>query len=262
MAAKQHNQRPSIFSLGFMTVWLTFWSVGVGLLSSMAVQGELFLWLFVFTHGGAQVFVSWLVASQFSALAERAVRTPEVELGLSDMTVRLRPLKARVWVLLMWCLGLGAVVGLLLGGGTWHPVIQEATPFRVVVASLMSVAWGVIGWRWLRALRSILRALQRTTVEATLDQVTVTRRLPLVEIVHELPAAQLTVEAKEFDLTLSSPQETVSLRCPPGPERDRIVETLNKMATRSAADPATQPQLPDALADMLGARRQPQGSAP
>ncbi|MFT4979592.1 MAG: hypothetical protein ACI8S6_005504 [Myxococcota bacterium] len=240
------TRSPNLFTLGFMSFWLTFWSLGVALLSGAVASEGGILWLFVFTHGGAEIGVAWALAAQFALAAQRATSGPELTMDLATMTARwgYRP---RAILLLVWFVALGLLICALLVAGTWAPVAGDPTPLRIAVALILSAGWTIIGWRWTKTLRAILQVMQHVTVEATFDRVEVVLRRGPFEVVHELPAAALQAEADDTTLTLRSPEVTLTLPCALTPERDTLLKTLHEMAARTAAAPFEQPPLPAEL---------------
>lgn len=244
---KPKQQASSVFALRFLTFWLTLWTLGVSVISNLlATEGGTF-WLFAFTHGGAQIGVSWLLAGQFADAAERHAAPPELSLDLAAMRAQWGGGAGVTALLTGFCL-VGLFIGTLLGAGTWAPVLQEASPDRILIALGLSAAWGTIAWRWGLALRRILQAQERVLLVADLDEVSVTRRRPLREIDHTFPAARLSAAAQEGRLTLTGPDASLSLRCADTPAREQLVHTLNEMAARAAQAPAQQPPLPAVLA--------------
>jgi len=256
VAASSAGNIVGYFTLGFMTIWLTFWSLGVGLLSSLLTTEGGILWLFIVTHGGAEIGVAWMLAASFARAAEQAVGGPELSLGLSELKASWG-FRGRSLFLLGWFGILGLFIGLVLALGTWLPVVGDATVQRLVVASALSVAWGVIGWRWVKTLRLMRRTLEQVTVEATFDRVEVVRSIGVTETVHTFPAAELSVSADGHRLTFQGPEESVSLLCAPTPERDQLVDTLREMSARAVAEPFENPPLPEALAAL---RRTPEAT--
>lgn len=234
-------------SLGFLTIWLLGWSLGVGFLSSLVSTEGGLLWLFIFTHGGAEIGVAWALAASFARAAEGAITPPRIEQDLAAMAARWRP-TPRLLVLTVWFSLLGLLVGAILGLGTWLPVIDNASPGPIVVATLLSLGWGVIGWRWVKTLRTMLRAFESFSLSATFDRVEVTRKRGPAETVTTLPAADLLVSEEDHALTLRTPTESITVRCVPSDERAHLVQTLRDMAARARAAPFEQPPVPRDLA--------------
>jgi hypothetical protein len=233
----------------FMSVWLLFWSLGVGVLSSLVgTQGGL-LWLFLFTHGGAEIGVGWLTAGMFARATEEALGDPSLEASLSGVTARWQS-RRRATLLLIGAVVVGGLIGLLLAGGTWLPVVQSGTIQSALLALVLSAAWGVIGWRWLLALRRMIGLLGSVELSATFDRLTATHRRLGVEVIHELPMAGLRVRAEGAWLTLTAGAETVRLPCATGLKRDRLADALKELAI-NADSPGAQGEVPPTLAALM-----------
>lgn len=240
-----------LFSLAFFSFWLTGWSVGVGIISFMVAKGSPLMVLFLLTHGGAEVFVSRMIARKFVDAAERMVRAPVLSQDLDSVTATWRS-RGLSWVLLLWCTLLGLVVMLMLLIGTWLPAFRAFSPWHAIAGVLLTAAWGYVGWNWLTALRDIRHTMARVTLTSTFDRLTVAQRGLLFEQDAELPIAGLEVSADETRLHLRSGEQTVSVCCAPGPQRQKLLDTLQESIDQAAASPFTQPEMPQALAAMRG----------
>lgn len=242
-------KKTSLFVLLFLSFWLSIWSVGVGLLSSVLLSSGGVLWLFIVTHGGAEIGAAWVISSSFLTAARQTVGGPEVTLDLAKMTASWGP-KPRLHVVTVWFIALGLLVGAILGLGTWLPFFNAPTAVSFTLAVMLSAAWSMIGWRWLTVLGDMRKLARSVTVEATIDHVTIVQNRGVSQRETEIPAASLTVAVDGSQLTLSGPDASLTLHCGQTPARDQMVSTLQEMAARAAASPFEQPPLPQALASL------------
>lgn len=247
--AKGVNTAPPFF----LSFWLAFWSLGVGVISSIAVSSGGMIWLFVFTHGGAEIGVAWLLASTFAAAMERTLRPPELELDLGGVRGRWGSGPRSVFTLTSF-LVVGAIIAVLLIGGTWGPVATagEISTKAVLIATALTAAWGIIAWRWILALRRMLAVLGSVELSATLDRVSVVHRRGAVEVTHEYPAAGLRAEEEGNFLVLTRGEERAEVPCRDSAERTRLVTLLNEMSAKADA-PGERSEIPAELAAMRGA---------
>lgn len=245
------ESKVSIATLAFLTVWLCVWSIGVGVLSSLLMTSGGSLWLFICTHGGAELGAAWLITGSFLHAAKQSIDGPELSLDLAGMTASWGP-QPRLHLLTLWFIGLGGLVCSILSVGTWLPVYNGPTASSIILASILSVAWGFLGWRWLRVLFQIRALAQSVTVEATFDRVTVTRSRGLLEHQTELAAASLEVSVDASQLLLTGPEASLSVHCGQTPDREQMVSTLQEMASRAASSPFEQPPLPEGLQALRG----------
>ncbi|MEL6346998.1 MAG: hypothetical protein AAFV53_28045 [Myxococcota bacterium] len=239
-----------LFTLAFMTVWLSGWSLGVGVISGMLTTTP-FMIIFLLTHGGAELGVGWMVTNKFIKAANQSMKAPsDVQADLDSVTTRWGP-SWKSPLLLVWCALLGLVVMGLLLSGTWAPVIAGATTVNVIVAILLTALWGVLGVRWGAALNEIRKTNQTWSIDATFDRLTIEQRGWLQATRHQLSMEQLTVLEEAHHLRLMDDEHDVTIPCPPGMERNALVEQLALAARRAQADPFDQPEVPQALAEMM-----------
>ena len=241
-----------IFRLGFMTIWITFWSLAVGFISGGVARGNSFLILFLITHGGAEIFVARMIMKEFTKAAQGLYQAPELSQDLDSMSATWRS-KPHVLGLLIWCFLLGFVVLAILLIGTWLPVLDvadgSASPY---IPILLTCFWGYVAWTWSQALRSILLMLEKIRLISSFDHLTIKRQGLFLRRDIDLPISGLEVTADETAIVLRSGDEDLTLNCPPSPERARLLENLSQSIQRAENDPVSQPELPKALAEMLG----------
>ena len=174
-----------------LSFWLMFWSLGVAVISWMAVKGNAFIWLFVFTHGVAEIGVGWMLTRAFVRAMERTIGGPTVTLDVAGLTARWRSQRRSVLILL-WCAIQGLIVGAILAAGTWIPILLAGEPTRgLLLSSLLSVAWAGLGVLWLRALWEMVRMMGTVELTASPHTLSAVHRLGAVEVEHELPMAGL-----------------------------------------------------------------------
>ena len=236
----------------FLSFWLAFWSLGVGVISSLAVSKGGLIWVFVFSHGGAEIGVSWLLAKSFVAAMERSLRPPALKRDLGGITGEWGTGPRSAFVLTCF-MAVGALMAVLLLGGTWGPVaIAEELSIRAVgIATFLTTAWSLIAWRWARALRQMRSMMGSVSMSATMERVEVVHARGVLEHTHEFPAAGLKAEADEGFLVLTRGEKTARIPCVESTERDNLIEMINEMSARAAA-PGERSEIPAALAAMRG----------
>lgn len=239
----------------FLSVWLLFWSLGVGVLSGLVSSQGGILWLFICTHGGAELLVGWIAASSFEKAVAGTIDGVSTEPSMSGITARWQS-RGKSLFILTWFVILGILMGGILAAGTWGPVVLgEGETMRLVVASVLSVAWSTIGWRWAVALRGMIRMLGSFTLTASFDRLVVTHRRGVVEVVHELPMAGLRVKAEDAELTFTAGAESFTVPCALGPERKAMLASISELS-RKAEAPGAASDVPEALASLMS-RREP-----
>ncbi|MCA9569980.1 MAG: hypothetical protein KC656_19180 [Myxococcales bacterium] len=228
--------------LGFMTLWLTGWSVGVAVIQSLALQGELFLLLFLLTHGGAEVGILLFIANSLRKEMEEGATLPRLELAHDGMTARwsvgtggrLRGLHAAA---------LGLVAHLLCYSGVVLGVV-DGGPFAWALGLVLAGVWAFTGLAWVRAVAAQLRGPTEVVLEADLDGV----RLQRGDEVTTFPLESLEVRADQTHLRVAAGGTAVAVPCPDSRERREIVDMLGLMAGRQ--DDRVDVPVPDALARM------------
>lgn len=243
-------ERGNLFSLAFMTVWLSLWSMGVGFLSGM-VGTDPALWLFILTHGGSEIGVGWWVASTFAHHARHAIRPPkDITIGLDSMEARW----GHSWqngLLLVWFCLLGLLIGALLMGGTWYPTLLDPSPVGTFIALILSAGWGVLGWRWLVTLNTILQSRQTIALKATFDRVTIEQRGPFQITESTINVQGMEIYTDEYQITFLNGETIATVPCPQNDARDRMIEHISAAVQRAEQAPFQQPEVPAALSKML-----------
>ena len=233
--------------LGFMTIWTIGWSGGTAALAASADGAGLLLYLI---FSGIMMLAWWAFMQQFIAVAKTMFEVPALSQDLNSMTATWRS-KPHLPGLLLWCFSIGLVVIAILLLGTWMPVVgQEAA--SVIFPTLSTGMWSYMGWKWLQALKPILLMNERFSLDSTFERIIIKRQRLLLQQEIELPTAGLKVHADETTLTLRAGDEEVAMYCPPGPERERLIENLTQSIQRAELDPVSQPEIPEAISEMLG----------
>ena len=249
---KLKSQSGTKYPLVFLSFWIVFWSVGVGALSGGAGRGGAIFFLFLLTHGASELFVFRLIMKNFIDAAKGMFRTPEVSQDLDSMSANWRS-RPRMWGLLLWCFLLGVVVLAILLIGTWMPVMGivdgSASPYLPL---LLTCFWGYVAWTWSKALQTILMMIEKIKLSSTFDRLIIKRKGLFLQRDIELPISGLEVTADESSIFLTSGNEDIALSCPPGPEREQLLANLSQCIERAEHDPVSQPEVPKALAEMMG----------
>ena len=242
--AQNSQASSSITTVLFMSVWLSFWSVGVGVISAM-VAGNPGMLLFLFSHGGAEVFVARQVTKSYLKAARESLREPTIKQDLDGLTASWGP-RPRLYVLQTLFALLGVVVMTLLLGGTWWK-FDPAQLGSLVVAVPLSVVWGLVGWWWINAFREMIGFGAKTSLDASFDQVKIQRRGWLVATDHQFETQHTTVMDSAEGLEISDGKQTLLLPCPASSERDHLINTLREAAARARANPTTDVPIPAEL---------------
>ena len=236
--------------LGFLTIWIIGWSVGTGALaagfSTRADAGVLFFLVF----GIAQLYVWRLDMQHFVDAAKTKFEVPELSQNMDAMSATWRS-KPHIWGLLLWCFLVGVVVLGILLFGTWFPVLG-AEGGSAVIPTLLTGTWGYVVWKWLQALRTMLLMNESFSLDSSFERLTIKRKGLLLQRDIELPISGLELTVDETTIHLRSGDEDVAMHCPPSPERERLLDNLDQSIQRAEHDPVTQPEVPEAIAEMIG----------
>lgn len=236
--------------LGFLTIWIIGWSVGTAALAAgVRDEGLLFFLLF----GSAQLYVWRLFMQHFVDAAKTMFEVPELTQDLESMSAAWRS-KPHVWGLLLWCFLLGLVVLGILLFGTWMPVMS-AEGGSAVIPTLLTGTWGYVVWKWLQALGELLRMNEAISLGSTFERLTIKRKGLFLQRDTELLTAGLELTVDDTTIHLRSGGEDVTMHCPPSPEREHLIDNLNQSIHRADRDPVTQPEVPQAIVEMMGQKR-------
>lgn len=238
---------PTKKPLGFMTIWLIGWSIGTGALAAAIKDGGAFFFLL---FGATQLFV-WQHSMQlFVDQAKAMFEAPALSQDLDSMSAAWKSMP-HVWGLLLWCSMLGLVVFAILLFGTWAPV-RGAETASTFIPMLLTGVWSYPVLKWVQALGRILTMNQRYSVESTLDRLTIKHNGLFLQRDIELPISGLELNVDDTTIHLRSGEEGVAMICPPSPERERLTDNIKQSIHRAALDPFSQPEVPQAIAEMIG----------
>lgn len=219
------------------------WAVVVAEVQESAIRTLDPVLLGIFALMGLATWVGILVlVGAIRDRVEAATEPPQLDLDHSSIRARWVGGKRErgLWVLEA-VFGV-ALHGLLLGSAAKSVVVAVSDSPNWMLAIGVSAGWTYTALRWLLALLARLRPPETIELDADLDRVQITRGSG----VSELPLQGLEIAVDGQELEFRSTVEVCSVPCAPGPTRDELVSTLQRMAQRSVApDPV---ELPDALA--------------
>jgi hypothetical protein len=173
-----------------MSVWLTFWSVGVAAIQiSIFFEGGL-PWLFVFSHGGSEVLVLWHVTRKLRNTAISPVLL-DGDSTLEGQTLRWRLGTARPFTATL-AMGLAIVIYLILltplvlhflAPKEFLPTFGEdvqalsAAPSALIALGFAAVWLYTMTW-WVKAFKALKLGLTTVSLQATAHQLTLTEDRP------------------------------------------------------------------------------------
>lgn len=254
MATK--NAASSVFSLaslGFSSVWLLGWTVGVSVIQLILLAGGIpFLLIFLASHGGAEVYVLRETAGKIRETAELPSVQPDLQLDHDGLRAR-------------WPNGNGSL--LLAGGASALGLVIHAALFaslyaglydgigfmELVFVPLMTLVWSFTGFQFATAVWTHLQQRGEVVLDADLDEVAVSYEGAFVQQSVRLPLHELEVDDAELEqgrLVLRAGDEEAVLRIAEGPQSRELVELLRTMTGR--ATQGETPKMPRALEQLRG----------
>ena len=233
--------------LGFMTIWTIGWSIGTAALAS-TVDGAGFFMFMIFS--AIQLVAWWAFMKIYVDVAKTMFEVPDLKQDLNSMSATWGS-KSHLWWLLLWCFSVGAVVLAVLLFGTWMPALGAET-IRMVIPTISTGLWSYMGWKWLQAIWQMLSMKETFSLESTFEHLSIKSKKLLFQRDIELPIFGMTLTADDTAIHIRAGDEDVTMLCPPSPERERLIDNLNQSIQRAVSDPVTQPEVPQAIAEMLG----------
>jgi len=224
------DPRPiGFFELLFMSVWLGIWTLGVSVIQNLSITGSLpIVGIFLFTHGGAEVFVLSSLSRRLRTSAESSTDPPKLELDHAGLRARWVEGNGRVSVFIVAAL-IGLVVHGMLIGSASMAVSSTTSPGGVVIGLAAIGVWIFTGVRWGRGVFAHLRTRRVVELDADLDRVRITRG----EEVVELPLVGFRVQSDGSALVFGTGERAWLGECAPGDSRDEMLEMLELMASRA-----------------------------
>lgn len=228
------NRAGELAQISFFTLFIAAWTFAAAYISHEAVRGELVLWFFLVTHGGAELLLLQRYASTLQGFATGLPK-------LATLTHDHAGLRAA------WPLGGGRLIyaaWAAVFGTALHGVLFGALAFAVAtpgawwsVAILTALAWCVSVRAFGAAIYDNVRYRGEVVLEADFDEVRVTTPAQVVR----LPLHRLRVQATPDGFTLEGDGQRVSLRLDQDARGHELRQVLATMALKSEPPQAAAP---------------------
>ena len=237
----------TLATLGFHSVWLMGWTLGVSFIQGILLSGEVpFLLIFMVTHGGAEVLVIREVTSKLRGGATVPAGAPTVELE-HDRVRAVWPNGNGSVVIGLAAAVLGTAIHTALFGAIVYGLYEGIGLIDLLLGPVLAAVWTYTGWLFVRTVLAHLTHRGEIVLTADLDTVEVEYDGALVDRTVQLPLHDLTIDESLPDrLTLAAGEASASVPILDGPETDELIGLLRTMAKRTTvAEPV---QVPEGLA--------------
>ena len=255
------SAKPSKSNLGFFTVWLTGWSVGVasiqwGVLSSLGTE-SFFMWIFVFSHGGSQIGVMRMITN--SLISESQYPGPITTQRTLDEQVLRYPLGSSKYFKAVHSVILAVVVYCILAApivwtlADWNPSTQFLSG---AFAILFACIWVYTMTWWLKAYRAQIRGLTHVTIRSTAHRIVIQEDRPGPD------APSLTFDTSVVTMTHSDGQLTFEQgdkywSQAIAEDTEHSLHSLRETIQKAKTDQSNTMEVPMALRELQGKATEP-----